>query len=265
MKKLLLCTALLSGMVWAQEISIDSVVIGYVKKTTELFSIVEDYPKYDSKIRNLYTNQAVYVSKIKNGKKSYQPSFYYVYFETDSGFVEKENLILDEIKFKKLSKNQNFVKNNRFFSNKNQSNLFNKTCDNIQHEYDEFENENIYRTSTDKTLNQVTFIKYVKNGKSNYYLKLKAHGASVVVDGIGAQVIFKDKSKWSKNVKIDVDVSYDYDGYEYTAFIPLSSNDIQTFKSKEIEKFRLYIFDSYIINEDGKQFQEEFNCLLNKK
>jgi len=119
----------------------------------------------------------------------------------------------------------------------------------IKKETDDFTGE---VTITSPILNDVSLLKVIKKGSSTpiYYLDLETGGSTLNYNVKGVIVLFKDGSKWSKpEQKIDVRVS---DGWRYSAFITLTQQDLQLFSSKEIDKFRLYIYDNHAPDETDK-------------
>lgn len=151
------------------------------------------------------------------------------------------------------------------FDIKAQEQIENSICSEIQKQFDEFNNETNYYTPglINNEISSVIFSKYTKGAKSEFYIRLKSYGATVVIDGYDAAIIFTDNTKWNKHVKIDVDVEKDY--FEYTAFIKLTPDDILTFSKKNIKKFRLYIFDNEVDSLQSNNYKIYFNCLKNIK
>jgi hypothetical protein len=100
----------------------------------------------------------------------------------------------------------------------------------------------------------IHLIKIINKGKSVYYMRLMTYGSTAVVDGLGVIVLFTDGTKLTKpNVEIDVDV--DDNGFQYTAFFPVTTTDLKTLASKTINKFRLYIFDGSVREKDAADFK----------
>lgn len=109
----------------------------------------------------------------------------------------------------------------------------------------------------------ISIIKYIRKGKTIYYLSLTTHGPTPVVDGKGVTILFADGSKWIKQDKIDVDA--DSDGYKYSAFITLSPADLLLFSNKKISKFRLYIFDEEVEADESDHLPEYAKCIKTAK
>lgn len=102
--------------------------------------------------------------------------------------------------------------------------------------------------------NTIHLIKNISAGRAVYFMRLMTHGSSVVVDGTGVILLFSDGSKITKpSVEIDVDVSDN--GYEYTAFFLVNLTDLKTLASKDLKKYRLYIFDGVVNEKDSEDFR----------
>ena len=93
-----------------------------------------------------------------------------------------------------------------------------------------------------------------KNGISIYSLTLSTYGYTLTIGKRGVIVLFEDGTKWSRNETIDVDV--DENGWEYSAYIPLTKKDLELFSTKKIKKFRLYIYDHEMEEYNSKYFIE---------
>ena len=114
-----------------------------------------------------------------------------------------------------------------------------------------------------KKLSPRTIYKYLNKRKSVYYLSLKTTGITVNVNESGVIILFTDGTKWTRSSKIDVEAGSD--GFDYSAFITLSSSDITTFSKKKIKKFRLFIYDEVVSSSDGDRFKLYTDCIKNAK
>lgn len=120
--------------------------------------------------------------------------------------------------------------------------------DNIFRKHDEIDNE-IHLSAP--ISNDMNLHKYIKNGKSTYFLDLSTEG-STYAKGQSVTVLFTDGTKWSRTTDITARLS---DNWVYSTFIPLTSADIQLFKTKSIKKYRLYIFDEDPHPYDSEEFR----------
>jgi hypothetical protein len=138
-------------------------------------------------------------------------------------------------------------------------------CNQIDRTVDEFTNE--VQISTPYSLNSgddVMLLKYIKNGKTIYYLSLETNGSTLNYATKGVSIIFEDGTKFSKpTAAIDVDVA-DY-GYKYSAFITLTLLEAQIFTKKRIKKFRLYIYDGVVSSQAAEKFTIYSKCVIDKK
>ena len=114
---------------------------------------------------------------------------------------------------------------------------------NIEKDVDDFTDDVTLRTPL---MNDMSITKSIKKGsiKPTYYLSLETRGSTLNYNGKGVIILFKDGTKWVRSEeKIDVKVVKG-DGWGYRAFITLTEQDLQMFSTKEVDKFRLYIYDN---------------------
>ena len=110
-------------------------------------------------------------------------------------------------------------------------------------------------------LQNAVIYKDISKKSTVYYLSLKTTGSTCVVYEKGVTVLFTDGTKWIKpNEKIDVDAD---NGFNYSAFITLSKQDLLLFSTKKIKKFRLYIFDDEPL--DADKFAIYAKCIQKAK
>jgi len=112
-------------------------------------------------------------------------------------------------------------------------------------------------------LSQMIIYKYINRGKSHYILGLSTYGNIVTINGTGVIVLFSDGTKWTRQSKIDVDA--ENDGFEYSAYITLTEEDLIRFSTKKIKKFRLYIYDAEINSNDANKFKLFVKCVRKAK
>jgi hypothetical protein len=138
-------------------------------------------------------------------------------------------------------------------------------CKQITKEVDEFTGEIKFNTPTLSVKNTypMSLTKVIKNGKATYSLYLSTNGYGAHVDGEGVRILFTDGSKWVKTAPIDVDVVGNE--FSYSAFLKLSTADVALFATKQVKKFRLYIYDREVVATDAKDFMVFANCLKSAK
>ena len=112
-------------------------------------------------------------------------------------------------------------------------------------------------------LSDVSIQKYITSKGTFYYLSLRTKGSTVVVDGTGVIILFTDGSKMTKSVKIDVDAGSN--GFDYSAFISLTQKDLGILSTKQIKKFRLYIYDQKVKPFEGEEFTYFVKCMMEMK
>jgi hypothetical protein len=105
----------------------------------------------------------------------------------------------------------------------------------------------------------VQLSKNISEGKVTYYLSLRTTGETVSVDGNTAIVLFTDGTKWTKTVAIDVEAGKN--GFDYKAFIELSETDLTVFRTKQVNKFRLHIYDETLDTVTAENFMIYLECI----
>lgn len=126
-------------------------------------------------------------------------------------------------------------------------------CSKIDVQKDKFTNK---VTKYSPLLEPVSFVK--NNG---IFMSLKAYGSTAVVDGTGVIILLSNGQKINKKVKINVEVSSGK--FEYSAFFPLTQNDIAQLTKYEIDDFKLYIFENSLAL-NGNAYKEYLKCMQKK-
>ena len=138
----------------------------------------------------------------------------------------------------------------------------------VERSYDEIENEvwirSPYQACSGCEFMKMSLNKYITKGGIRYYLSLSTIGSTFTLLPKGVIVLFTDGTKWIKSLEgIDSDLK---DGdFEYSAFIRLTSTDLAMFKSKTIKKYRLYIYDEYVTEEQGQFFKASVSEVIATK
>lgn len=132
-------------------------------------------------------------------------------------------------------------------------------CENFIYNKDDFTDEITFNSP----YNNIVIYKIKKKNKTNYFLALHSKGFTLSLNEKNIMILFNDKTKLVKYSKIDCNI--DSEGnYKYSAFIPLTLNDLNILKSKEIAKFRLYIYDTDISSDMSHLFKKYVNCIIKK-
>lgn len=141
----------------------------------------------------------------------------------------------------------------------------NYLCSKIEKEKDDFTNELRFSSPlmSGREILPMTIHKYINKGKSTFYLSLSVTGNTVNVNKNGVIILFQDGTKWTRASKIDVESGSS--GFDYSTFITLTPNDIMTFSTKKIKKFRLYIYDKEVNSSDADKFKLYTECIKNAK
>lgn len=132
-------------------------------------------------------------------------------------------------------------------------------CSKITNEKDKFENKETFYTPAEKG---VSFVKVVENGVTIIYLSIHVYGNTLNVGEKGLYILFDDGSKYvNAEVKIDVKTS-NGSGYDYSAFIRLTPDDLKNFSTKNMTDKRAYIYDGVIDKEASTKIKEYLKCLM---
>ncbi|PWB25428.1 hypothetical protein [Flavobacterium sp. HTF] len=126
------------------------------------------------------------------------------------------------------------------------------------------------KTETDKFTGEVranspysegfSFMKTIKDGKTTIYLAVNEAGATANVGGKGLFLLLSNGKKIEKpNAPIDVKVNKGAKGFLYSAFVPLTTEDIKLLTENQITDNRLYIYDGTVKN--GQKLSEYLKCL----
>lgn len=142
-----------------------------------------------------------------------------------------------------------------------------KTAGKLDRRVDDFTGEIKISTPYYIGINQqpARMLKYIKDGAVTYFLSLSAIGSTLNVSEKGVIVLFTDGTKWHReDEEIDTD-SHSGDGWLYSAFIRISEEDLKTFASKKINKFRLYIYDQQLSIAQQNNFLVNVNAIIQAK
>lgn len=135
------------------------------------------------------------------------------------------------------------------------------TCSNITRTYDEFEKQTTLQTPI---LKNCGLTKVISEKGATYYLSLNAKGSMPSIGQAGVKVILSYNQMLSFPTA-EIDIAVAESGYEYSAFIPLNADQLETLTKFKVLKWRLYVFDQDQSSEDGWRFKDQVNCLVKMK
>lgn len=140
------------------------------------------------------------------------------------------------------------------------------TCGYIYSKHDDFENKDYYYTAN--KLYGSTFpaqmMKVVSKKSSVYYLSLYSYGKTASVNEKGVIIILENGQKLNfATEKISENIRGGE--FEYNAFITLTTNQLKILKTHSIKKWRLYVYDNELSENDMSLFKAWVNCLIEKK
>jgi hypothetical protein len=146
------------------------------------------------------------------------------------------------------------------------------TCEQIDYEFDKFTNKKTFLTpyeadtkSPTMTTSQMDFIKVItsKVPQPVYFLDLRTVTESTLKDIKGVILLLKNGNKINKpNATIKVQLYGEFKSVR-SAFLTLTSSDLEQLKLSPITGFRLYDSDQAV--SDPQAYLIWLNCLLTKK
>lgn len=135
-------------------------------------------------------------------------------------------------------------------------------CARIERNVDDFTN----RISVNSPLmegNQVASMilyKTIEGSETSHSLSLRTYGSTATVGESGAIILFQDGTKINKPT-VNISIDTDSKGFEYSAFIPLTEEELSILSAKEISKFRLYAYDEEIHSGEARKFMHYVKCI----
>ncbi len=139
-----------------------------------------------------------------------------------------------------------------FFTVTSYSQKKNKYAKDIEVSTDKFDDKTTWNSPyISKTYGQINservWFSKIKNGDVlTYYLKLSTTGLTLNVDGKGATVLFTDGDRIEfPELEISVDVGSG-SSWEYSAFTIITIEQLDKFINKDIDAFKLYIYESNV-------------------
>ena len=119
-------------------------------------------------------------------------------------------------------------------------------------------------TKTSPIPSQCVFVKKInKNGDTLVALRLTAIGRSLTTDAKGLIILFANGTRIEHpELKIKPQAGEGSE-WKYTAFLKLSAEEIAQLMNSPITDYRLYIYDSTVTKNDGKDYQNILNCIVN--
>jgi hypothetical protein len=140
-------------------------------------------------------------------------------------------------------------------------------CENLTRTYDEFEKETTFFTPESSFNNGVpncSLMKVVSKKGTFYYLSLYSPGYTFNVGERGCKIILNNGQLLTYPSE-KVDVEYKDGRYTYSCFIALTSDKVQLLKKTGINKWKLYIYENELTQEQSELFRNYVNCILSKK
>jgi hypothetical protein len=138
-------------------------------------------------------------------------------------------------------------------------------CLQINKNIDDFTKEITFNTPRIENVRIAPMIIYktIKNGKVYYDLSLTTYGSTVNIGKTGIIILLDDGTKINKPT-IKIDVNAKSDGFEYRAYVRLTEAEVKLLATKQINKFRLYIYDKEVDSFFAEKFLHYVNCIIGK-
>jgi hypothetical protein len=133
-------------------------------------------------------------------------------------------------------------------------------CKYIEEIKDKFTEKITYKTPFSEP---ISFIRVKDKQQINTFMSITVFGSTVSVGKTGVIILFDNGKKIEKpDAEIDTKVSISGKGYDYSAFLSLSEEEIELLKNYIISDVRLYVYDSNIKN--GIKLKEYLKCISEK-
>lgn len=133
-------------------------------------------------------------------------------------------------------------------------------CKDIEETKDKFTDKITYRTPFSEP---IVFVRVKDKEQVSTFMSITVYGSTVNVGKTGAIILLDNGEKIEKpDAKIDTKVSEYGKGYDYSAFISLSDEEIEMLKNRIITDVRLYVYDSSI--KSGAKLKEYLKCISEK-
>ncbi len=133
-------------------------------------------------------------------------------------------------------------------------------CKDIEETKDKFNDKITFRTPFSEP---IVFVKIKDKGQVYIFMRLSVYGRTVNVGKTGVIILLANGEKIERpDAKIDIEVSKYGKGYDYSAFITLTDDDIMKLKTNVITDVKLYIYDNSI--KHGEKLKEYLKCISDK-
>jgi hypothetical protein len=130
-------------------------------------------------------------------------------------------------------------------------------CTNITMEYDAWEEDSTYYSST---TSQAILIKHIRPKETFYVLKLTGYGQTVNPSGTGITVELKNGSKIiSQSAKINLNAGNG--GHSYSSELKLSEVELKHLLNFPIVQFKIHTETTEVAPKNGVLFLANFNCV----
>ena len=94
-----------------------------------------------------------------------------------------------------------------------------------------------------------------------FVLSLSTVGQTYNFGKKGVMIVFTDGTRWQRKTT-PIMVDQEAGGYQYSAHLALTDEDIALFSERTIDEFRLSIYDRDVTDAEAEMFAEQVGCLV---
>ena len=94
-----------------------------------------------------------------------------------------------------------------------------------------------------------------------FVLSLSTVGQTYNLGKKGVMIVFTDSTRWERKTT-PIMVDQEAGGYQYSAHLAMTDEDIALFSERTIDTFRLFTYDRDVTDAQAKTFAEQVGCLV---
>ena len=138
-------------------------------------------------------------------------------------------------------------------------------CDQIERETDESTKETTAHTPFTQLGRVAPMIMYKQSDDDRklFVLSLTTVGQTHHLGKKGVMIVLTDSTRWERK-PTPIRVDQDAGGYQYSAHLAMTDEDIALFSERTIDKFRLFIYDRDVTDPEAETFAEQVGCLVER-
>ena len=137
-------------------------------------------------------------------------------------------------------------------------------CSKIQRSVDEMTDKITLMTPSEEAIPPIKLAKVISKKDTLYLFRLRTIGNTLNIGETSVIILFSDGTKMTKQTKIGTDLNED-NTWLYKANITLTSEELNIISTKTIKKFRLFIYDQDVKEQEATDFKAYVNCIIKAK